>query len=64
MSEADERKFISIALGSAEETRLWLSFANTLGYLQDSDVQALREEYRNVCKMLFGLLAIRDKKAA
>ena len=64
MSDADERKFLSIALGSAEETRVWLNFAGALGYLADERVTQLREEYQTVCRMLFGLMALRERKIA
>ncbi|MBI1309603.1 MAG: four helix bundle protein [Proteobacteria bacterium] len=56
MSLADERKFLSIALGSAEETRVWLSFMEKLEYLEKETVVELREEYSRVCQMIFGLL--------
>ncbi len=64
MSDADECRFISIALGSAEETRVWLSFCAELGYLSADETEELRQQYQIVCKMLYGLIQIRQRKVA
>lgn len=54
-STADERHFLSIALGSAEEMRTWLKFACDLGYIDSSQQSELNDKYEEICKMLFSL---------
>ncbi|PIZ31948.1 MAG: four helix bundle protein [Alphaproteobacteria bacterium CG_4_10_14_0_8_um_filter_53_9] len=56
MSAADKRKFVQIALGSAEETGVWLQFSVELGYLHASERERLAKEYGEICSMLYGLM--------
>jgi four helix bundle protein len=63
-SDLDECRFLSIALGSAEETRYWLSFGEEIGYLSSDDAQRLLKEYESAAKMIFGLIQHRRSKAA
>ena len=55
-SAADVRKFIRIAIGSCDETRVWLEFAKDLGYIEASEHERLEQGYREVGRMLRGLL--------
>ena len=55
-SAADVRKFIRIALGSCDETRVWLEFAKDLGYIDADGYQRFDEAYREVGRMLRGVL--------
>lgn len=55
MSLADKRKFLQIATGSAEETRVWLQFSLELGYVIPETCSRLRDEYSRVAQMLFKL---------
>lgn len=55
MSPADEYKFLSVAIGSAEETRVWLSFCERFEYLEKDEVARLRDAYARVCQMIYGL---------
>jgi four helix bundle protein len=55
-SAADVRKFIRIAVGSCDETRVWLEFAKDLGYIEASEHERLDQGYREVGRMLRGLL--------
>ena len=55
-SAADVRKFIRIALGSCDETRVWLEFAKDLGYIEAAVYQTYDEAYREVGRMLRGVL--------
>jgi len=64
MSAADERRFLSLSLGSAEESRVWISFAVELGYVTPEQGQALKDEFERVCRMVYGLQQKRDKVAA
>ena len=55
-SRAEFRRFLMMALGSADEMRVWLRYALDLGYIQEPVWQAWRDEYREIAKMLQGLL--------
>ena len=55
MSVADKSKFIQIALGSAEESRVWLDFACELGYMDSKQSESYRSQYIEVARMLYAL---------
>ena len=55
-SGADVRRFIRIAVGSCDESRVWLEFARDLGYIQPREQAALDERYREIGRMLQGVL--------
>ena len=55
-SKADVRRFIRIALGSCDESRVWLEFARDLGYLSKKDQYQFEERYQEVGRMLRGLI--------
>ena len=55
ISPAEFRRFVAIALGSAEEMRVWLRYALDLGYIEAKPWQAWRDEYREIARMLQGL---------
>jgi len=55
-SKADVRRFIRIAVGSCDECRVWLDFARDLGYISPKEHDALDARYREVGRMLTGLL--------
>ena len=61
-SAADVRKFIRIALGSCDETRVWLEFAKDLGYIEAAVYQTYDEAYREIGRMLRGVLKRYDAK--
>ena len=54
-SPKDVLHFIRIALGSCDETRIWLDFARDLGYIRPELHKLLDERYREVGRMLTGL---------
>ena len=54
-SPKDVVHFIRMALGSADETRIWLDFARDLGYISRRDHEDLDKRYREVGRMLTGL---------
>jgi four helix bundle protein len=54
-SRSEEKRFISIALGSCEETRVWLHFAFKLGYISPQECKAWRHEYSEIAKILYSL---------
>ena len=55
-SPAEVKRFMRIAIGSCDETRVWLEFARDLGYLDAKQHQALEERYREVGRMLRGVI--------
>ncbi len=50
-------RYLSMAIGSAEELRLWCRYAGDLGYVERSRVAAWRAECGHVIRMLQGLKA-------
>jgi four helix bundle protein len=50
-------RYLMMAVGSAEETRLWLRYALDLGYLPSEQAEHWREEVAHVIRMLQGLRA-------
>ncbi len=54
-SPADCRRFLAIALGSADEMRVWLRFCLDLGYIDVAVWQRWRDAYQEVAQMLQGL---------
>ena len=55
ISKAEFKRFLLIAIGSADEMRLWLRYSLDLGYIDRESVLGWQEEYRNIAKMLTGL---------
>ena len=55
-SPADVQRYIRMAIGSCDETRVWLEFARDLGYLDATFQQQLESRYQEVGRMLRGVL--------
>ena len=55
-SAADVQRYIRMAIGSCDETRVWLEFARDLGYLDATFQQQLESRYQEVGRMLRGVL--------
>ena len=54
-SSAELRRFVQMALGSADEMRVWLRYCLDLEYIDQERWQAWRDEYEAIAKMLQGL---------
>ena len=54
-SKGEFLRFIFIALGSADEVRVWLRYSMDLGYISETDWQRWRDQYEEIAKMLHGL---------
>jgi len=54
-SKAELQRFLSMAIGSADEMRVWLRYCLDLGYVPESRWQLWRDEYEEIAKMLQGL---------
>ena len=55
-SKADVRRFIQIAMGSCDESRVWLEFARDLEYLNKQDQNLFDQRHQEIGKMLRGLI--------
>ena len=54
-SPKDVVRFLRMALGSCDETRIWLDFSKDLGYISVAVHRDLDRRYREVGRMLTGL---------
>ncbi len=55
-NDTEFRRYVGMALGSAEESRLWCKYAEDLGYVTPQVGAAWRDEYGEIGRMLNGLL--------
>ena len=55
-SDAEFRRFCVMALGSADETSLWLRYGRDLGFLEEEAFGRLSAGYGEVARMLQGLI--------
>src|SRR6267154_5218358 len=55
-STAEFRRFLMIAMGSADEMRVWCRYCLDLGYIDEPTWQHWRDEYQEIAKMLQGLV--------
>ena len=54
-SKAEFKRFVHMAIGSADEMRVWLRYCLDLGYIDEMTWQRWRDEYETIAKMLTGL---------
>lgn len=54
-SKAEFVRFIWIAIGSADETRLWLKYAHDFGYIPSALYEKWDSQYSEIAAMLYGL---------
>ena len=52
---ADFRRFVVMAVGSADEMRVWARYCLDLGYIDEAMWRLWRDEYTEISKMLQGL---------
>lgn len=55
-SKAEFRRFLSIALGSCDEVRVWIRYCRDLGYIDADQWGEWRDEYRTIARMLQTLI--------
>ena len=55
LSKAEFRRFLMVAVGSADEMRVWARYCLDLGYIDEATWQHWRDEYQEIAKMLQGL---------
>ena len=56
-SQREFARYLAMAVGSAEEARLWCRYACDLGYVEQQAAEAWREELGHVIRMVQGLKA-------
>ena len=54
-SKLEFKRFLIIAMGSADEMRVWLRYCYDLGYLDEAIYVEWRNSYEEIAKMLQGL---------
>ena len=54
-SAAEFRRYLQMAIGSADEMRVWIRYALDLGYIDEATWGRWRDEYQSIAKMLQGL---------
>ena len=54
-SLADFTRFLVMAIGSADEMRVWARYCFDLGYIDEPRWQSWRDEYQAIARMLSGL---------
>jgi four helix bundle protein len=54
-SAAEYRRYLTVAIGSSDETQLWLRYCIDLGYVEESAGRKWRDEYGEISRMLRGL---------
>ncbi len=54
-SDAEFRRYLSMAMGSADEARLWCDYAPDLGYIPREAAMAWQDELSRIARMLHGL---------
>ena len=55
VSKVEFKRYLLIALGSAEEMRVWMRYCYDLSYVNEKDWNRISETYREIAKMLSGL---------
>ena len=54
-SRVEFRRYLLMALGSADEAKLWCRYAHDLGYADAETVTSWRAAYARIARMLHGL---------
>jgi four helix bundle protein len=55
LSRPEFRRFVVMALGSADEMQVWVLYCRDLGYIDVAAAERWRGEYREIARMLAGL---------
>ena len=57
LSKPEFRRFVVMALGSADEMQVWSLYCRDLGYVEEGVAERWRGEYREIARMLSALHA-------
>ena len=63
-SRTEFERYLVMALGSADETRLWCRYAEDLGYVTQEQATTWRISYEEIARMLQGLLARQKRQSS
>src|SRR5699024_11062537 len=55
VSKAEFKRFLLMAMRSADGMRVWLRYSVDLGYIEHAECQRWRAAYRDIARMLNGL---------
>jgi four helix bundle protein len=55
ISKAEFKRFLQMALGSANEMLVWIKYCAELNYIHANDAAQWQDEYRSICRMLNAL---------
>ena len=61
-SPADFERFVVMAMGSADEMRVWTRYCRDLGYVDEARRDHWRQEYQAIARTLAGLLRSRERR--
>jgi four helix bundle protein len=61
-SRVEFRRFLLMALGSADEMRVWARYCLDLGYIDEALWRFWRDEYQEIARMLQGLAGEAGRK--
>jgi four helix bundle protein len=54
-SSAEFKRYLLMAIGSADEMQVWLKYCSDLEYMDETTCERWRDEYRQIARMLQGL---------
>ena len=54
-SSAEFKRYLLMAIGSADEMQVWLRYCSDLGYVDQKTCDMWRDEFRQIARMLQGL---------
>ena len=54
-SKPEFRRFLIMAIGSADEMQVWMLYCRDLGYIDEATAEHWRGEYREIARMLSAL---------
>ncbi len=60
-SAPEFRRYVLIAMASADEMRVWARYCLDLGYIDEATWSVWRDEYQEISKMLHGLARSLDR---
>ncbi len=60
-SRGEFRRYLVMALGSADEARLWCRYAEDLGYIENDQSDRWQGAFAEIARMLQGLIARHGK---
>ena len=55
LSKIEFKRYLMMAIGSADEVRVWVRYCYDLGYIDEATWQFWRDECQEIAKMLQGL---------